>query len=542
MKTLVWARLLLLGLIALWWLLPGEASAAATVTGTVYQDRNRNLCLDQGEPGIPGVCVSNGLQVTRTDSRGRYSLPVMEPMHVFVIKPAGFAWPLNANNLPLFSYLHHPEGSPSSIQRFQGIAPTGELPEEIDFPLFPSEDPKTFSLLVIGDTQVKDHEQLSFVRDSFVNRALGTEAHLALALGDLVDDDLSLYPRYLQLMRLLGIPFLAVPGNHDLDRDAQQDKSSLDTFQSTFGPPFYAANIGRVHLVVLDNVTWDGSGYRAELGRQQLKWLKNDLARVPEDRLIVLAMHIPVVSWIDRERPRQMLAEREELSSLLKGREVLALAGHTHTVEHLRPGEEFGRWGAPLPFPQIVCGAVCGSWWTGPPDNLGIPLSMQREGAPRGYGMLHVQGTDYSWSYRALGGDSDHQMHVSLLSPTTTQPHPTGVVFLSGPGNPRVVANVFRGSRDMEVSCRVDDGPWLTMERSFTTPDPFAFRTTSSLKPWLQPRASSHVWTIGLPDGLSLGAHTVEVRATDVFGRTSEDFLVFEIGPASDRAHMKLNP
>ena len=55
-----------------------------------------------GHPhGIPGVEVSNGLQVVLTDATGAYHIsPGPEP--IFVIQPTGWAFPSAPKNLPAF--------------------------------------------------------------------------------------------------------------------------------------------------------------------------------------------------------------------------------------------------------------------------------------------------------------------------------------------------------------------------------------------------------------------------------------------------------
>ena len=49
-------------------------------------------------------------------------------------------------------------------------------------------------------------------------------------------------------------------------------------------------------FVVLDTVDWQGpgKGYKGGIDEMQLEWLANDLSHVPDDRLIVLMMHIPL--------------------------------------------------------------------------------------------------------------------------------------------------------------------------------------------------------------------------------------------------------
>ena len=53
--------------------LDGERSLAS---GVVFEDRSGTAVRQRNDPGIPGVLVSNGRDVARTDRDGRYTLPV----------------------------------------------------------------------------------------------------------------------------------------------------------------------------------------------------------------------------------------------------------------------------------------------------------------------------------------------------------------------------------------------------------------------------------------------------------------------------------
>ena len=62
--------------------------------GVVYNDKNGNALRDAGERGLPGVLVSNGMDIVKTDKKGSYSLPVSDDTIVFLIKPAAGGCPL----------------------------------------------------------------------------------------------------------------------------------------------------------------------------------------------------------------------------------------------------------------------------------------------------------------------------------------------------------------------------------------------------------------------------------------------------------------
>ena len=74
--------------------------------GIVYNDVNGNRKLDDGEAGIPGIRVSNGRQIVKTNDQGAYSLLIDNDDIIFVIKPRDWVTPLNKNKLPQFFYIH----------------------------------------------------------------------------------------------------------------------------------------------------------------------------------------------------------------------------------------------------------------------------------------------------------------------------------------------------------------------------------------------------------------------------------------------------
>ena len=137
---------------------------ATRASGTVFEDSNRNARLDAGEKGVAGVLVSNGREVVVTDAEGRYSLPAYDDMNLFITKPAEYAVPLDRDLVPQFNYIHKIKGSPPL--RFGGIAPTGPLPEAINFPLIADPVGDRFQCLVFGDPQPYSNLQMGFVRDT----------------------------------------------------------------------------------------------------------------------------------------------------------------------------------------------------------------------------------------------------------------------------------------------------------------------------------------------------------------------------------------
>jgi len=234
----IWILLLLV-------IMGAEIIHAQEISGVVFRDTNHNLLYDAGEKGIPNVIVSNQHEVVTTDRRGRYTLPGSEEMIVFITKPAGFATPMNEHNLPQFYYIHQPAGSPE--MEFEGVSPTGPLPEELNFPLYKVKEPNTFDVIMFSDPQPRDAQEISYIRDDVIAELMGTEAAFGLTLGDIMFDDLSLFSRQNEIFSALDIPFYNVPGNHDINYDATDDqlRSTVLCFR-IWESPFH--RFGQYHL------------------------------------------------------------------------------------------------------------------------------------------------------------------------------------------------------------------------------------------------------------------------------------------------------
>ncbi|MDA4844482.1 calcineurin-like phosphoesterase family protein [Hoeflea poritis] len=414
-----------------------SGDAGGKARGTVFLDANRNSRLDNGESGIEGVMVSNGREVVLTGADGKYELPAYDDMNLFVTKPAGHATPVDKDMIPQFNYIHKVAGSPDL--RFGGIKPTGPLPAQINFPLIADGSGSSFDCLIFGDVQAYTNRELGYVRET-VGKMLANrdnqKTECLIYAGDVAGDDLSLYPRIKAIGAVGRVPQYWVGGNHDLDFDAKSDADSFDTFRTEWGPEYYSFDIGNVHFVTLDNVRYPCNGvdphpfcspdkkstYNGVISDRQLEWLANDLANVPQDKLIVISAHIPFQTFTDNTAAKHQTDNFDKLAALLEGRPALGLSGHTHTTENILPGEDYEGWEKntkvpSAPFHQIVTGAVSGSWWAGDVNDDGVPRSTQRLGSPRGYYQIAFDGSDYVDTYLKFGGEENEQMHASFNSP-----------------------------------------------------------------------------------------------------------------------------
>lgn len=479
------------------------ASAVDFAAGVVFHDQNGNGRRDAGEPGIADVKVSNQETLAVTDAEGRWRLPVTDDCILFVIKPSGWQTPLNEHRLPQFHYLHKPKGSPEL--RFLGVKPTGPLPKSVDFPLTPQKEPDTFKAIFFGDPQPRTQQQIDYIAHDVIEELVGTDAKFGVTLGDILFDDLSLFPSMNATVALVGIPWYNVIGNHDVNREAKSDHLSDETFERIYGPPYYSFDYGQVHFIVLDNVMWTSGRYVGGLGAQQLEFVKNDLQHVPGKRLVVLMMHIPLTGTTDRQELYRLIEKRPY---------TLSLSGHTHTQEHHFIGESDG-WRGAKPHHHIVNVTVSGSWWKGAKDELNIPHTMMRDGAPNGYSTITFDGRNATFDFKAARRPADYQMNIQAPE----------VIAASAAANTTIHVNVFSGSEKSTVHFRVSDGKWMRMKKVrakdplYTTIRERDLRDFPKAPALNGPVDSTHLWRANLPADLKPGAQLIHVKTKDMYGR-----------------------
>lgn len=515
----------------------GGTTASATVAstaqheakvarGVVFHDVNGNKKYDDGEKTLPGVRVSNGRDITTTDQHGQYELPVDDDTILFVIKPRGWRTPLSDTMLPRFYYIHKPKGSPPNY-KYKGVEPTGPLPESVNFPLYPQDEPNKFRAIMFGDPQPRDQKELDYIAHDVVEELIGTDAAFGVTLGDIVFDRLSLFESQARTIALIGIPWYNVVGNHDINFDARHDKHSNETFQRHFGPAYYSFDYGPAHFIVVDNIEWyvrEGERrgrYRGGLGEEQLAFIKNDLAGVPDDKLVVLMMHIPLVGVHDRQELYRLIEKRKF---------CMSISGHTHHHEH-RFIEGKDGWRGPEPHHHVINVTVSGSWWSGAPDERGIPHSTMADGAPNGYSILSFDGNQYKLDFKAAGRPTSYQMQI----------HAPEVVTAGEAAKTDIYVNVFNGSNRSTVRMRIDDGEWVTMKQVRRN-DPgyeavHAAEKRIKNKAWRDlpsPKSSSHLWHAHLPDELEPGTRLIRIETVDMHGRRFTDERVIRIAPAAE--------
>jgi hypothetical protein len=492
------------------------------IKGIVFHDRNDNGFFDQ-DKDIPlkGIAVSNGRDIVLSDTDGRYQLDIEEdPCIIFLIKPKNWRLAINEYQIPYFYYIYSPNGVKSGI--YDGLEPTNDLPESIDFPLYPNNEPDKFNVLVFGDTQPRTISAVHYFYRDIIEELVGIDSiAFGVTLGDVVSDFLYLYEPMKQSIATLGIPWRYVVGNHDLEHTLRSDKKARGPWYRSFGPTYYSFSYGAAHFIVLDNIrlTEDGNPtYKTGLGDRQMEFLKNELSRLNKDQLLFIMAHIPWESpddqWFDDSEKYNLYRMLSEFEN------SVSLVAHTHEYYHYFIDKEQGFPGQ-NPHHMISVAAVCGSWWMGVPDEYGIPHALGMDGTPKGYTMLHIYGNDWKMSWKAARRPSDFQM--SIYVPDEIRPVKPDELK-------KVTVNIYNALPSAEVEMKINDnGKWIKMDR-IKKPDPFRINVyTREKNYWVFPDSikywrrlfnssrcnSEHIWEAEITDQLDPGIYVIYVRAED---------------------------
>lgn len=374
-----------------------EPASGSTVYGLVACD---------GAP-LPGVVVSDGFEVVKTDAKGVYQLSSRKKHgYVFVSLPSGYEAPLDGIRPLLYKQL----SSPSNVV------------ERVDFSLKQVSGQDQHTMLIFGDIHLADRtgdrKQFGeFVRDvnAYTSAHAGTKIY-ALTLGDMTwdlywQDRKYGFKEYLtDASDIKGLPVFHTIGNHDHSMYLTGDFDTVAEYKQSIAPTYYSFNIGKVHYVVLDNIECtnatlaagrtDGAykrDYNCALVDEDIEWLKKDLALVPKSMPVVITMHAPLY----KATGNYSLSPAAQFEQIVSGfDQVQVFTGHTHkvyNVDNLASKHIF----------EHNAGAVCATWWWSAHLTPGIHIGT--DGAPGGYTIVDVDGTSFKWVYKATGRDVSHQ-------------------------------------------------------------------------------------------------------------------------------------
>ncbi len=394
-----------------------------------------------------------------------------------------------------------PQHETGTAHFYRPVQPDSRSEQRVQFDLEPLESSdEDHAFLALADPQMQNEEEMQRFHETTVPdvretaEALGNVPVFGVSCGDIMFDDLSLYPRYEEGVARMGMPFFQVVGNHDLNFDGLTDEASTQTFRSHFGPTYYSFERGAVHYVVLDDVFWNHDRYFGYLDAGQLDWLQQDLTRVEAGRPVVVFLHIPSLTTrhlrqgAEKPSPGISVSNREALYALLEPYKAHLISGHTHENEHVFEGGVH----------EHVLGTVCGAWWSGP---------ICHDGTPKGYGVYEVSGEQVRWRYKATGRDSAHQLRVYRRGTNPEAPD-------------EIMANVWDWDPEWQVVWYEDGIRKGEMERR-TGLDPLSVKLHQGQekperRPWVEPKPTNHLFHASVASEVQ----RIRVEAVDRFGRT----------------------
>ena len=353
--------------------------------------------------GISGVTVSDGYHCCTTDSDGFYSMeanPAARSINVTI--PAAYEIPIGPDGRPAFYKLIEPSHGPSVVA---------------DFSLTPRQNPGSrFSLITVADAHVQTQDQLaSFSQGPFVDiqrtvnkLSASGDPVIGIALGDQLSNlyDLALEVRdvYTGVRVPSGkMPFFYTIGNHDHEGivGGTDDQSSAK-FLEIFGPTDFSFDIGNAHIVVMDNIEFNGSveagaiKYRETITGDKLHWLREDIACVSDkaNKVAIFCSHAAMYNPVGNVN---------EVKNLLRQfNEAHMYSGHLHNLTNYAHRSFRTKNGRAIIEHNMQ--SLSGTIWL---------ADMCPNGTPAGYGVFTFNGNALEWEYNKTWKESENfQMRV----------------------------------------------------------------------------------------------------------------------------------
>lgn len=241
-------------------------SASAAYTGRVFVDNNTNGVFDKGEKTMAGVLVSDGLNVVKTATDGSFTLPGHDKERfIFITTPSGY----RTDNKHYLRINSDRQAYDFGLQAYKGgIQKDG-----------------SHKYVHIADTEIFNTENhgdwVGNVRDYTANEPAAFIVHT----GDICYENG--LKSHIQLMNTANMdcPMFYCIGNHDLVKGAYGE----ELFESIYGPVYYSFDVGSTHYIVTPML---GGDYQPSYTKEDVyRWLKNDLAQIPQGKPIVIFNH-----------------------------------------------------------------------------------------------------------------------------------------------------------------------------------------------------------------------------------------------------------
>ena len=412
------------------------------VSGTVkYND---------GTPAA-GVAVSDGFSVVQTDSEGKYTItPHRDCWYIYYSIPADCQVPINEFGQPCF------------YTKFDRSVST------YDFTLTKGTKETKFTLFCLADPQCRktyQENQTKLDGDRFQNESVpAIKAHAqskttpcyGVTLGDIVYSEgsrntESFMPNMRDYMAntKIGMPIFQTMGNHDYKFFsssspiyADATSSTFDiriqrAFEDVFGPINYSWNRGDAHIISMRNMHWSkntdasDSSYSLSFTTEQVKWLREDLATVPSDKLIIFCVHVPMLNQSATSAVTALLQQFPNCH---------IMSGHTHYMRN-EPTRTAGIY-------EHVHAAVSGQWWWS---------NINGDGCPNGFGVYEIDGNKIvNGYYQGINEGMNDRNYQIRLYRGDLKAGTESRSFNLQHGSDVIIANVFNASPNWKIEIFAD--------------------------------------------------------------------------------------
>ncbi len=514
-----------------------------------YKNISGHVKYSDGTP-ISNVGVSDGFRVVKTDKNGYYELNGVTPetWYIYCSLPADVEVPINELGQPAY-FKKYPSGTSQYDFTFNKLAGG----KENRFAIFAVADTQPTNTTIIDRFKIQAAPEIKSYSHS-----LGVACY-GVVLGDLVGSVPSLMPPMRDALAAdkMGMPMFAVMGNHDHIEYSESKPVLADErnggynikiqrgFEECFGPVNFSFNRGDVHIIGMRNVQHKNNthvaNYYTGFSERQFEWLKQDLALVPKDKMVILCVHIPMLNG---GKVSDGTYCQEVLNLLDEYAEAHIFSGHTH---YMRPYDHVWHKTGHKIYEHCIASTR--------PDNLAT--NIHRDGSPCGYAVHHIEGNSIvDWYYKgcAVGLNSRDQQIRIYRGDFITGAEPTGsntygtMGFYQFPySSNMILANILSSDPGWNVEV-YEDGVYSGNMTHFTNIADSEYDKLQGDGTYENPRrvkdgleCSRDWWAIGILFGRlggSIGnnyntchtmwkytlknpdAEVIEVRATDRFGTT----------------------
>ncbi len=425
-----------------------------------YKNIRGHVRYSDDDSPIANVAVSDGFQVVKTDANGYYELNgvTRDTWYIYCSLPADVKVPIDDLGRPCFFKKYE-----ANVKNY-----------DFEFEKLPNGPEEEFAIFGLADIQVSNSDQVARFNAQAAPEIKSYSATLGIpcygvALGDIIystpnhnDEYLLGEMRDALKPQNVGMPVFAVYGNHDNayycetkpifpdDRNSDFNIKIQRPFEDTFGPVNYSFNRGDAHFVCMRNMQyrsnispWDPYEYDYAITDKQYEWVKQDLAVVPKDKMVVLCVHIPIFN-----RTSQNFQEVLDLIDVFADAHILS--GHTH---YQRPYDHV-KLNRRRHIYEHCMAAIFGAGWT---CNLSI------DGSPNGYMVLSANGNTFNgWYYKGYPfgmNDKNYQIRMYRGNEITGAAIPNGDAnkngtkgyYQFGYSENTILANIFSSDPNWSV-------------------------------------------------------------------------------------------